>query len=172
MSAQFPEALVALWRRSVNTSDDSSFGPQSGSRFDFTLKFEDTILTILPTAILLVFTPFYLRHYYKLPVISAKDPALWVKHVSETAIQELSIRASRTDHVCNAIQAGIISLVILQAVEVAFRVSPDDATDTAKAASIMACLAAVAWPSSCTLSTGTPFSRLRYLVFIFQSLWF
>lgn len=67
-------ALVA-----VGLGEDNSIGPQM---FDFTLLFEDTILTILPAGLLIAIFPFYFLHYLKLPVYISSGFLLWTKLVS------------------------------------------------------------------------------------------
>lgn len=62
--------------------DDDSFGPQLGSHFDFTLLFEHAVLTILPTSLCIVASPFYIVRYAKSPVCVASSLLLWAKLVS------------------------------------------------------------------------------------------
>ncbi|EFZ03270.2 ABC transporter, transmembrane domain, type 1 [Metarhizium robertsii ARSEF 23] len=59
--------------------DDDSFGPQLGSHFDFTLLFEHAVLTILPTSLCIVASPFYIVRYAKSPVCVASSLLLWAK---------------------------------------------------------------------------------------------
>lgn len=61
---------------------DNSFGPQLGSQFDFTLLFEDSILTILPAGLFIAVTPFFFLHYLKLPIYISSGLLLWTKLVS------------------------------------------------------------------------------------------
>lgn len=46
---------------SVAQSEDSLFGPQLPGRFDFTVLFEHAMLGLIPTALVVLVTPFYLK---------------------------------------------------------------------------------------------------------------
>lgn len=62
---------------------DNSFGPQYGDQFDFTLRFELIILTILPASVLLTMYPILLYHYTHKPVVVSRSWSLYVKLVSK-----------------------------------------------------------------------------------------
>lgn len=57
---------------------DASFGPHFKGRFDFTLRFEHLILTILPMIILILLTPIYL-HRLSLRTLTRSGYLLYVK---------------------------------------------------------------------------------------------
>lgn len=68
--------------REVGSGHHNTFGPQLGAQFDFTLLFEDTILTILPASLLIATCPLYILHYLKQPVYVSGGFVLWTKLVS------------------------------------------------------------------------------------------
>ncbi|KAK2594831.1 hypothetical protein QQS21_007459 [Conoideocrella luteorostrata] len=59
--------------------DVDSFGPQLWGQFDFTLMFEHTILTILPTSILIIASLVYLLCRFNSPVYVSGGFLLWAK---------------------------------------------------------------------------------------------
>jgi hypothetical protein len=69
------DLFPALTSRALNNSgayvDDNSFGPfyklPNKSTFDFTLLFEETILSIAPSALLLLLIPPRILHLWKTP---------------------------------------------------------------------------------------------------------
>ena len=80
----FIRKLVALVAKvSTNQSiDDSYFGPQFGQEFDFSMVFNNTILTIIPATIMIGAAPIYMLCYQKATAKTSKRGALWVKLVS------------------------------------------------------------------------------------------
>lgn len=60
---------------------DNGFGPQLGSRFDFTLRFEQSILGIAPNALFLVLAPCYIYSYMRRPACARNGIFLWAKLV-------------------------------------------------------------------------------------------
>lgn len=66
----------------ANISKDFLFGPQLSGRFDFTLRFEDWIMVILPTIFLILVTPFYLRRLVLEPAVVRPGLLLRAKLVS------------------------------------------------------------------------------------------
>lgn len=59
-------------------ADDGVFGPQYGQEFDFSMVFNNTILTILPAALLIAACPAYiLSSFGKSPVTSKTRPVLY-----------------------------------------------------------------------------------------------
>lgn len=68
--------------------EDSSFGPVYVGKFDFTLRFEHIILTILPASILIAIYPILLYHYSHKPVVVGRSWSLHAKLVSR--LQRLS----------------------------------------------------------------------------------
>ncbi|KND87536.1 hypothetical protein TOPH_07819 [Tolypocladium ophioglossoides CBS 100239] len=67
-----------LANTTVGASDDS-FSPQVQRQFDFTLLFEHTILTILPSCLLLVASPVYIFTFVRKPVFIRRGLLLWTK---------------------------------------------------------------------------------------------
>lgn len=77
-------ALAAAVNSTVTTiakGSDNSFGPQYGSSFDFTLLFNDTVLTIVPTVLLITACPFYLYYKRQRDIQVERDGAFWGKLV-------------------------------------------------------------------------------------------
>jgi ATP-binding cassette, subfamily C (CFTR/MRP), member 1 len=69
---------------------DNQFGPAvSGCRrpLDFTLLFEETILSILPACILLLLAPVRLWHLFKASTKTTRSPVLAMKEVSQVPCQ-------------------------------------------------------------------------------------
>lgn len=60
---------------------DNLFGPQWGSVFDFTLAFENWIVTLLPAALIIITTPIYAIAFLKKPVLCFVDGLFWAKLV-------------------------------------------------------------------------------------------
>jgi len=76
--------MSAVHSRSANTTvwaGGDSFGPQVGTRFDFTLLFEHTILASLPASLLLFVCPLYLTQFLRKPVSFRHGLHLWTKLV-------------------------------------------------------------------------------------------
>lgn len=63
-------------------SPDDAFGPQLGGAFDFTLTFDHAILSILPSSLLILVTPFFIRYFKSQPEVILPGPLLWGKIVS------------------------------------------------------------------------------------------
>lgn len=64
---------------------DNTFGPAVGDRrggFDFTLLFEQTILSIVPNVVLLLLAPFRIVHLLRSAKKTLDDDVLKVKAVS------------------------------------------------------------------------------------------
>lgn len=77
----------------IDYAADASFGPQYGSRFDFTLKFEAAILALLPATLLVATTPVFLFLTFSKTEIVASGWLLWSKLVSVSAwLSRLSSR--------------------------------------------------------------------------------
>ncbi|KJZ73968.1 hypothetical protein HIM_06636 [Hirsutella minnesotensis 3608] len=64
---------------SAKSMTDESLGPQLGPAFDFALLFEQTTLTILPSALLLLCAPIYIYRVTRKPVCARSGWLLWVK---------------------------------------------------------------------------------------------
>lgn len=67
--------------------DDNLFGPQYGDKFDFTLRFEHIIFTILPASILITAFPVLLYQYTQKPVVIGRSWSLYAKLVSFIAVK-------------------------------------------------------------------------------------
>jgi ATP-binding cassette subfamily C (CFTR/MRP) protein 1 len=61
---------------------DNAFGPTLPSAFDFTILFEQSILSLLPTTLFLLLSAFRLRHLATRSVVAFHTPLLWLKLVS------------------------------------------------------------------------------------------
>lgn len=61
---------------------DDSFGPQLQGQFDFTLLFEQTIFTILPSGLFLIVSSVYVYQLSQKPVRVRSGLLLWLKLVS------------------------------------------------------------------------------------------
>lgn len=78
--------MDAAWKRAFRAAGDHQFGPGSADYPDFTLEFEDAILTLPPGLLLLFLTPFYVWYYVKSPVIASEEPLIWAKAVSQVVL--------------------------------------------------------------------------------------
>ena len=67
----------------------STFGPAAPGRFDFTLLFQDTILSIVPSAMLLLFVPPRIWMLFKQRVKVAKSPLHESKMVNSSIMHSL-----------------------------------------------------------------------------------
>ncbi|KAM4066385.1 ABC transporter [Hirsutella rhossiliensis] len=65
---------------------DASFGPRLWPEFDFTLLFEQTILTILPSVLLLLAAPIHIRGVVRRPVCARPGLLLWAKLTAALAL--------------------------------------------------------------------------------------
>lgn len=61
--------------------DDEAFGPQYSSWFDFTLKFEQSALGILPTGLLVAAAPLFFYICQRRPAYARAGTTLWIKLV-------------------------------------------------------------------------------------------
>lgn len=66
----------------LDLESDRAFGPQFRDKFDFTLEFEHTILSILPASLFLAGAPVFFLLYQHSPNIVLSGKLLWVKLVS------------------------------------------------------------------------------------------
>ena len=73
-------ALTTAVSRTISGNDDS-FGPQFGSAFDFTLLFDHSVLTIVPTVLLITACPLYLYVRHRNPIQVDRDNLFWAKLV-------------------------------------------------------------------------------------------
>lgn len=74
--------MEQLWKRAARAPGDDGFGPNSPVYADFTLLFEDDIFTVGPSAVLLALAPFYIWHYMHSPIVTTKEPLIFLKMVS------------------------------------------------------------------------------------------
>lgn len=65
---------------------DELFGPQWLDRFDFTLKFENILMGILPHTLFTLFALVYVAAVYRKPVLARPGAVLWTKAVSPVAL--------------------------------------------------------------------------------------
>lgn len=72
---------MASWS---NIQSDQAFGPQFGEKFDFTLEFEHTVLSILPATLFLAGVPIFFLLYQRSPSIVLSGQLLWFKLVSSS----------------------------------------------------------------------------------------
>ncbi|OAR02511.1 hypothetical protein LLEC1_06553 [Akanthomyces lecanii] len=100
------------------TGNDEAFGPQYGSSFDFTLRFEQSALGILPTGLLVAATPLFFHVCRRRPAYARAGTTLWIKLAAALVLFALEIT----------------SLVI-------YRRIPSLGSDTALAAASMSCVA-------------------------------
>lgn len=62
--------------------NDASFGPQFGQAFDFTMVFNNSILAILPSLVMILASIVYIFWYQKKPAVTRKRDLFWIKAVS------------------------------------------------------------------------------------------
>ena len=67
----------------LTTGVNNAFGPRAGSGFDFTLKFDDAVLNILPSVLMICATPIFIVHYKKQKQVILASALLWYKLVSQ-----------------------------------------------------------------------------------------
>ena len=79
-AGSFPANVIATVNKTA-IGNDNSFGPQYGSAFDFTLLFNDAILTIVPTALLITACPFYIYAKRQDAVKVERGGVFWAKLV-------------------------------------------------------------------------------------------
>ncbi|KAG6006407.1 hypothetical protein E4U21_007073 [Claviceps maximensis] len=77
----------------VGTQDDV-FGPRVSTLFDFTLLFEQSILTILPTCLLLVASPLYVLRLAQKPICARRGRLLSVKLATVTVLLAIELAAA------------------------------------------------------------------------------
>lgn len=72
------KSSVGLANKSIE-GNDGSFGPQYGSRFDLTLLFEHSILTVVPIGLLILACPLYIFVRRRRPIEVERDSLFWSK---------------------------------------------------------------------------------------------
>lgn len=63
-------------------ASDTSFGPGTGASFDFTLLFDHAILSIIPSALMILLAPVFILHYRRQTEVILASALLWNKIVS------------------------------------------------------------------------------------------
>ncbi|OAA63985.1 ABC transporter, transmembrane domain, type 1 [Cordyceps fumosorosea ARSEF 2679] len=71
--------------------DDQAFGPQHATSFDFTLKFEQTALGILPTGLLIAAAPLFVYVCKRRPACARAGITLWIKLAATLLLFALEI---------------------------------------------------------------------------------
>lgn len=64
-------------------ASDESIGPGNDRIFDFTLVFENSILSILPAAFLLLIAPIHVWKYSRGPKVASAGSLYWARLVSK-----------------------------------------------------------------------------------------
>ncbi|KAK3180626.1 hypothetical protein K4F52_007976 [Lecanicillium sp. MT-2017a] len=118
-------AMFEVGRRALSavTADDQKFGPQQGNKHDFTLLFEHTILTMVPTIMMIVVAPFFIRHYSRQPIYVKRGAQYWIKTATsvsfiavETASLVLwSLPRFRTPFSVSAAALSLLSALVIAA---------------------------------------------------------
>ncbi len=75
------ELSVASLVRRDGVGADDSFGPQLGDHFDFTVRFEHILMSILPSVLFILVAPVFVRRYFKWPAYTDWDALLGAKLV-------------------------------------------------------------------------------------------
>lgn len=70
---------MGIIRSAMAIAADNSFGPQFLDYFDFTLLFEHSILTILPSALIILACPAYIYHNARRAIVADAGALLWAK---------------------------------------------------------------------------------------------
>ena len=65
----------------LDFTGDAAFGPQFKDKFDFTLEFEHSILTLAPAVLLIAATPIFFFLYCRRRSIILPGYLLWLKIV-------------------------------------------------------------------------------------------
>lgn len=71
-----------VFARAVTGDGDAAFGPAVKGFFDFTLSFEHSILSILPTSVFIVLTPIHVTHLWRRTPCVKPGVLLWLKMLS------------------------------------------------------------------------------------------
>jgi ATP-binding cassette subfamily C (CFTR/MRP) protein 1 len=64
------------------TADDDDFGPHMPGVFDFTILFEQSILSLLPSVLFVLLMSWRVAYLHRRPQRVSAGPLLWVKMVS------------------------------------------------------------------------------------------
>ncbi len=76
---------MALQYRAIEAAQllgDDSIGPLVASQDDFTIDFEGAVFTIIPAALIIVLTPFFLRNAFRKAEYMQSGMLLWFKMIS------------------------------------------------------------------------------------------
>ncbi|EJP64369.1 Multidrug resistance-associated protein 4 [Beauveria bassiana] len=71
-----------VFARAVVGEGDGAFGPTLDGLFDFSLSFEHSILSILPTSVFIVLTPVHVNHLWRRQPCVKPGVLLWLKMLS------------------------------------------------------------------------------------------
>ncbi len=71
-----------VFARAVAADGDGAFGPTLKGVFDFTLSFEHSILSILPTSVFIILTPIHVNHLWRRQPCVQAGVLLWLKMLS------------------------------------------------------------------------------------------
>lgn len=61
--------------------DDTAWGPQLGHSFDFTLRFEQTVFTLIPSCAFILCSPYYIWKVYRGARLARSGYLFWLKLV-------------------------------------------------------------------------------------------
>ncbi|KAJ2978353.1 hypothetical protein NQ176_g3864 [Zarea fungicola] len=80
-----------IFTRAVAGQGDGAFGPQLKGFFDFTLLFEHSILSILPTSVFIVLTPIHVLNLWRRKPCVRPGAFLWLKMLTTLALLSCQI---------------------------------------------------------------------------------
>lgn len=81
-----PSTVTTTITETIYRGNDGSFGPQYGSTFDFTLLFDHTIFTIVPTVLIIAACPLYIYFRRRNPVEVERDALFWTKQATASIL--------------------------------------------------------------------------------------
>lgn len=87
------------WKNLTCSQVDDTFGPWAlhcRAGFDFTLLFEETLLTLAPLGLLLLFAPFRIAYLFKKEKKVIDSPLLHLKLVSRPSLCSTELRAKHS----------------------------------------------------------------------------
>ena len=88
----------------LDLASDKAFGPQFRDKFDFTLEFEHTILTVVPASFFIAAVPIFFFIFQRRPNIIMCGNLLWAKLVSSSRnyvvalVNSVNINISHLDY--------------------------------------------------------------------------
>ena len=87
------DGVLAIASATINATatktlpgNDNSFGPQYGNSFDFTLLFDHSMFTIVPTALLITACPLYIYFRRRDPLQVERGRLFWAKMVRQVIL--------------------------------------------------------------------------------------